>query len=74
MDELEARFLQSQLLQPLVWFRYINDIDIFIIWTHGKDKFEKFLDDLNSFDNNIKFTHEFSITFLDLIVKLSKGP
>ena len=58
MDELETRFLQSQSLQPLVWFKYIHDI--FFIWTHGKDKLGKFLDDLNSFDNNIKFTHESS--------------
>ena len=58
----------------MVWFRYIDDI--FFIWTHGKDKLEKFLDDLNIFDNNIKFTYESSkenVTFLDLIVKLSKG-
>ena len=37
---------------------------------------EKFLDDLNSFDNNIKFAHESSRDndiFLDLIAKLSKG-
>ena len=74
MDELETKFLQSQSLQPLVWFRYSDDI--FFIWTHGKDKLEKFLDDLNRFDNNIKSTHESSkenVTFLDLIVKLSKG-
>ena len=74
MDELENKFLQSQSLQPLVWLRYIDDI--FFIWTHGKDKLEKFLDDLNRFNNNIKFTHESSkenVTFLDLIVKLSKG-
>ena len=58
MDDLETKFLQSQSLQPLVWFRYIDDI--FFIWTHGNDKLEKFLDDLNSFDNNIKFTHESS--------------
>ena len=35
-----------------------------------------FLNDLNSFNDNIKFTHESSkenVTFLDLIVKLSKG-
>ena len=64
MDKLETKCLQSHSLQPLVWFRYINDI--FFIWTHGKDKF---LDD-------IKFTHESSkenVTFLDLIMKLSKG-
>ena len=74
MDHLETKFLQSQSLQPLVWFRYIDDI--FFIRTHGNDKLEKFLDDLNSFDNNIKFTHESSkdnVIFLDLIVKLSKG-
>ena len=74
MDHLETKFLQSQSLQPLVWFRYIDDI--FFIWPHGKDKLEKFLDDLNSFDNNIKFTHESrkeNVKFLDLIVKLSKG-
>ena len=74
MDELETKFLQSQSLQPLVWLRYIDDI--FFIWTHGKDKLEMFLDGLNRFNNNIKFTHESSkenVTFLDLIVKLSKG-
>ena len=74
MDDLETKFLQSQSLQPLVWFRYIDDI--FFIWTHGNDKLEKFLDDLNTFDNNIKFTRESSkdnVIFLDLIVKLSKG-
>ena len=74
MDDLETKFLQSQSLQPLVWFRYIDDI--FFIWTHGNDKLEKFLDDLNSFDNNVKFTLESrkdNVTFLDLIVKLSEG-
>ena len=74
MNKLETRFLQSQSLQPLVWFRYINDI--FFIWTHDKDKLVKFLDDLNSFNNNIKFTHESSkenVIFLDLIVKFSKA-
>ena len=74
MDDLETKFLQSKSLQSLAWLRYINDI--FVIWTRGKDKLEKFLDDYNSFDNNIKFTHESNkenVTFLDLIVKLSKG-
>ena len=74
IDGLKTKFLQFQSLQPLVWFRYINDI--FFIWTHGDDKLEKFLDDLNSFDNNIKFRHESSkdnAIFLDLIVNLSKG-
>ena len=74
MNEPETKFSQTQSLQPLVQLRYIDDI--FFIQTHGKGTLKKFLDDLNSFDNNIKFTHEPSkenATFLDLIVKLSKG-
>ena len=74
MDDLENKFLQSQSLLTLVWFRYIDDI--FFICTHGNDKLEKHSDDLNSFDNNSKFTHESSrenFTFLDLIVNLLKG-
>ena len=38
MDDLQTNFLQSQSLQPLVCFRYIDDI--FFIWTHGNDKLE----------------------------------
>ena len=34
MDELETKFLQSQSLQPLVWFRYMDGI--FFIWTMAK--------------------------------------
>ena len=74
LDELKTKSLQSQSLQPLVWFRYINNI--FFIWINGKEKLEKFLDDLNSFGTNIKFTHESSkdsVIFLVLMVKLSKG-
>ena len=74
MDELEIKFIQSQSLQPLVWFKYIDDI--FFTWTHSKDKLEKFLKDFNSFDNNIKFTQEKrkeNVTFLNSIVKLSTG-
>ena len=74
MDDLENKFSQSQSLLTLVWFRYIDDV--FFICTHGNDKLEKHSDDLNSFDNNSKFTPESSrenVTFLDLIVNLSKG-
>ena len=75
IDDLETKFLQSRSLQPLVLFRYIDNI--FFIWSHGNEKLENFLDNnLSSFDNNIKFTYESSkdnVIFLDLIVKLSKG-
>ena len=34
MDKIETAFLETQELQPLVWFRYIDDI--FYISTHGE--------------------------------------
>ena len=55
MEQVESEFLKTQTHQQLVWFRYIDDI--FFIWTHGQDKLEQFLVDLNKF-HPIKFTHE----------------
>ena len=73
-DQHETKFLESQILKPLVWFRYIDDI--FFIWTHGEEKLKKFMKDFNSFSDDIKFTFEFdkrSISFLDLKVFSSNG-
>ena len=44
MDEVEAEFPKSQELQPFLWLRYIDNI--FFIWTHGEEKFTRFLIDL----------------------------
>ena len=55
---------------------YLHWWYLFFIWTHGEDKFKRFLEHLNSFDSNLKFNHEpskKSLPFLDLKVKLSKG-
>ena len=57
-----------------LWYG-LNRSTTFFIWAHCKDKLQNFLDDLNSFDNYIKFIHESSkenFIFFDLIVKLSK--
>ena len=72
MDQVKSKFLQTQKFQPLVWFRYIDDI--FFIWTHGEKSLKNFMMEFNNFNPNIKFTYEFSeasINFLDLNVKLS---
>ena len=72
MGTLESEFLRPQEFNPLVWYRYIDGI--FFIWTHGEEKNESFLDELNKYHINIKFTLEFkkeSIPFVDLVVKLS---
>ena len=74
MDQVKSKFLQTQKFQPLVWFRYIDDI--FFIWTHGEKSLKKFMMEFNNFNPNIKFTYEFSeesINFLDLNVKFSSG-
>ena len=40
MDKIETNFL-TQEFKLLVCFRYIDDV--FLIWTHGKEKLEEFL-------------------------------
>ena len=56
MDKFETSFLETQQLQPLVWFRYLDDI--FFIWTHGEEELNLFLKSLNEFDPCITFTYE----------------
>ena len=65
MDKLETNFLKTQTLQHLVWFRYI------FLWTLGEENLILFLDNVDNYDPNIKFTHEYSkkeMPFLDLKV------
>ena len=67
MDRFETNFLKTQILQPFLWFRYIDDV--FFIWTHGKKKLESFMKELNSFSDHIKFTFESdkeNIIYLDV--------
>ena len=74
MDQVQSKFRQTQKFQPLVWFRYIDDI--YFIWTHGENNLKNCMMEFNSFNPNIKFTYEFSeasVSFLDLNVKLSNG-
>ena len=72
MDQVETEFLETQKHKSLVWFCYI---DVFFIWTHGKEKLSLFLEDLK-FHHNIKFSHEVkkeSIHFLELNASLPDG-
>ena len=74
MDEVETSFLETQEIKPFVWFRYIDDV--FFIWTHGQEKLDSFLEELNRCNSYLKFTYESSktsIPFLDLKVSLSNG-
>ena len=74
MDKMEGEFLEKQEHKPFTWLRYIHGISF--IRTYGEHKLKTFLENLNQFHPNIKFTHESStesIPFLDLRVKLSQG-
>ena len=74
MDKLETNYLKTQTWRPLVWFRYIDDI--FFLWTHGEESLKQFLDNLNNYDPNVKFTREYSkkeIPLLDLKVGIKNG-
>ena len=71
MGALEQTLLSSSPnhLIPLFWKRLIDDI--FLIWTHGEESFQSFIQHLNSFHPTIKFevTHSIqSVNFLDTTV------
>ena len=66
MDEVATEFLKMQELQPLVWFRYIDDI--FFIRNHSEDELNKFLENLNKSKSNLKFTYEISKDNINLLM------
>ena len=74
MGDLEEKLLAQVPPKPYLWWRYIDDI--FMVWIHGEDKLEDFINHINSLHSTIKFTHEFSkshISFLDVTVSLDNN-
>ena len=68
IDRVENDFLDSEIVKPWLWLRYIDDI--LFIWTEGEDKL---LNCLKNFHPNLKFTHEkskSSVNFLDVSVSI----
>ena len=66
INQVDTEFLKTQKHRPLLWFRYIDDV-------FSREKLSLFLEDLNKFHPNIKFSHETNkknIYFLDLNVRL----
>ena len=69
MHSVEEEILKNTTLKPRIWRRFIDDI--FIVWTHGKETLEKFLNYINQVHETIKFTAEYStqeVPFLDTLV------
>ena len=74
MGVLEERILGASPLQPKLWKRFIDDV--FILWTHGREKWEEFLHHLNASHATIKFVasvSDASVPFLDVLVGLNNG-
>ena len=74
MAELEKDYLNTCTLKPTLWKRYIDDI--FMIWQHGSEELNIFLEQLNNFHPSIKFTEEHSnegLPFLDTYIYLEDG-
>lgn len=67
-------FKNDELLKPILYKRFIDDI--FMIWTHGPDTLNNFIQHLNTVHPTIKFTANISKTdleFLDTKVTLHNG-
>ena len=71
MESVENSFLSSFPHKPTVYYRYIDDI--FMIWSHGIDKFEQFFRNANNTHPSITFTYEAStaLPFLDVLTKIN---
>ena len=74
MHKIETELLQKSPLQPTFFKRFIDDI--FLIWPHGEEELQKFLEMINNHHKMIKFTEEHStkeIAFLDTLVYKENG-
>ena len=75
MHKIETELLHKSPLQPTFFKRFIDD-DIFLIWPHGEEELQKFLEMINNHHKTIKFTEEHSIkeiAFLDTLVYKENG-
>ena len=74
MYHFEEKHVYPYPFKPTVWLRYIDDI--FMIWDHGADELNKFVQHLNTSNENIKFTSEISdkeLDFLDVKIKIASN-
>ena len=62
MDRIENDFLDSEIVQPWLWLRYIDDI--FFIWMEGEDELEGFLNCLNNSKSPVNFS-DVSVSIVD---------
>jgi hypothetical protein len=70
MEHFEELALDSAQYKPSLWLRYVDDT--FVVWPHGPQRWQNFLNHLNSLRHSILFTMEIesgsAIPFLDVLV------
>lgn len=70
MEWFENRIFVKNINKHKLWLRYVDDT--FVIWSHGRDHLDQFLQQLNNEENSIKFTVEIEedkkIPLLDVLV------
>ena len=74
MTELEEHIIKQSKYKSYLWWRYIDDI--FFLWEHGENKLKLFIDKIKKALTTIKFTAEWSktfVVFLDVTVSLTEG-
>ena len=75
MEWFENVTIQTSILKPKVWLRYVDDT--FIVWKGSGDELGNFLHHLNNIRPTIKFTMEMeqnsSLSFLNVLVQHSGG-
>ena len=71
METFEEKAIQASELKPKKWIRYVDDI--LVIWPHGEDTLDGFLDHLNAQNEAIQFTMEKEnkreLAFLDVKIR-----
>ncbi|KAK6175800.1 hypothetical protein SNE40_014189 [Patella caerulea] len=73
LGELEEILLKQTSGRSDLYVRYIDDI--FMIWPHGEARLERFIKEMNSMHDTIKFTAEYSrerVSFLDTWVNFNQ--
>ena len=74
MGMFEDKYVYNYHLQPTLYLRYIAKS--FVIWQHGLEELNIFVEHLNSKVETFNFTLECSgtsVSFLDVTVKLNDG-
>ena len=66
---METTAIMTSEYQPKIWKRYVDDT--FVIWPHGRDYLNTFLDHINALHPSITFTvevEEGKLPFLDVLI------